>query len=191
MNFNTAFANVQGLEIENSTNVTASKNQSYDNSAGISVTYLPGLTITTSMNITVNNNHVYNNNHVNFSNPDGGFENLVPAGTGILVLAGTGVTVKDNNVSGNNTLGIGIISGFTLASLTNITAFVTAIDPIPHGYKIISNVLNNNGSAPAPIPLPPVDLLWDGSVWGGTAANVCYISNIFSTSFPSSLPTCN
>ena len=191
MNFNAAFGNVQGLEIENSTNVTASKNQCYDNSAGILVSYLPGLTSTTSINITVSNNHVYNNNHVNFSTQDGGFENFIPAGTGILVLAGTGITVKDNNVSGNNTVGIAVVSGYTLANLTGISAFITAIDPIPHGYKIISNVLNNNGSAPAPIPLPAVDLLWDGPLWGGTAANVCYLSNIFSTSFPSPLPTCN
>lgn len=191
MNFNAAFGNVQGLEIENSTNVTASKNQCYDNSAGISVTFLPGLTSTTSINITVSNNHVYNNNHENFSKQDGGFENFIPAGTGILVLAGTGINVKDNNVSGNNTVGIAVVSGYTLANLTGISAFITAIDPIPHSYKIISNVLNNNGSAPAPIPLPAVDLLWDGPLWGGQAANVCYADNIFSTSFPSPLPTCN
>jgi len=191
MNFNTAYGNVLGLEIENSTNITAGKNQCYDNSAGVVVSLLPGLTVTNSSNVTVSNNHVYNNNHVNFSNPDGGFENFIPFGTGILVLAGTEITVKDNNVSGNNTLGIGVVSGYTLASLTGITAFITAIDPVPHGYKIVSNVLNNNGSAPAPIPLPAVDLLWDGPLWGGTAANVCYTSNIFSTSFPSPLPPCN
>ena len=191
MNFNAAFANVQGLEIENCTNVSASKNHCYDNSAGITVTFLPGLTSTTSLNITVSNNHVYNNNHVNFSTPGGGFENFIPAGTGILVLAGTGVTVKDNKVSGNNTLGIGVVSGYTVANLTGITAFITAIDPMPHGYKVVSNVLHNNGSAPAPIPLPAVDLLWDGPLWGGTVANVCYKSNIFSTSFPSPLPSCN
>ncbi len=191
MNFNEAHGNVLGLEIENSTNVTASRNQCYDNSAGILVSYLPGLTSTVSQNITVTNNHVYNNNHVNFSTPDGGFENFVPTGTGILVLAGTGITVKDNNVSGNNTLGIGMVSGFTIASLTGIPGFITAIDPVPHGDKVLSNVLNNNGSSPAPIPLPAVDLLWDGSLWGGTSANVCWQSNIFSTSFPSPLPSCN
>jgi parallel beta-helix repeat protein len=190
MTFNTAYGNVQGLEIENSSNITASKNQCYDNACGILVSLLPGLTVGTSSNITVSNNHIYNNNHVNFSNQDGGFENFTPAGTGILVLAGTAVTVKDNNVSGNNTLGIGVVSGYTLASLTGIAAFVTAIDPVPHGYKIVSNVLNNNGSAPAPIPLPAVDLLWDGALWGGTAANVCYTGNIFSSSFPSPLPSC-
>ena len=191
MNFNEAHGNVLGLEIENSSNVSASRNQCYDNSAGILVSYLPGLTSIVSMNNTVSNNHVYNNNHVNFSTPDGGFENFIPTGTGILVLAGTGIIVKDNNVSGNNTLGIGMVSGFTVASLTGIPGFITAIDPIPHGDKVLSNVLNSNGSSPAPIPLPAVDLLWDGPVWGGTASNVCYSDNIFSTSFPSPLPSCN
>jgi parallel beta-helix repeat protein len=191
MSFNNAHGNVQGLEIENSSNVTAIKNQCYDNAAGILVSLLPGLTVTTSSNIIVSNNHVYNNNHINFSNQDGGFENFTPSGTGILILAGTAVTVKDNNISGNNTFGVAVISGYTLASFTGITAFVTAIDPEPHGYKIVSNVLNNNGSVPSPIPLPAVDLLWDGPLWGGTAANVCYMSNIFDTSFPSPLPSCN
>jgi parallel beta-helix repeat protein len=191
MNFNNAFANVQGLEIENCTNVSASKNQCYDNSAGITVIFLPGLTNSNSTNITVSNNHVYDNNHVNFSSPGDGFENFIPPGTGILVLAGTQVTVKNNIVSGNNTFGIGIVSGYSVADLTGVTAFITAIDPVPHGYKVIGNVLNNNGSAQAPIPLPAVDLMWDGPLWGGTAANVCYKSNIYKTSFPSPLPSCN
>ena len=190
MSFNFAYGNVQGLEIENCTNVSASKNHCYDNAAGITVTFLPGLVSTALLNINISNNHVYDNNHINFSSP-GGFENFVPSGTGILVIAGSQITIKDNNVRGNNTTGIAMISGFTMANLTGDTRFITDIDPVPHGNKVISNVLNNNGSAPAPIPLPAVDLLWDGPLWGGTAANICWKANNFSTSFPSPLPSCN
>ena len=190
LSFNAVFGNVQGLGFDNCTSSTITKNQCYDNTAGITVVFLPGLTNNTLINIMVSNNHVYNNNHINFSAP-GELEHFVPSGTGILVIAGTQVTVKDNNVRGNNTTGIAMISGFTMANLTGDTRFITDIDPVPHGNKVISNVLNNNGTAPAPIPLPAVDLLWDGPLWGGTAANICWKANNFSTSFPSPLPTCN
>lgn len=190
MSFNAVYGNVQGLGVDNCTNITLTKNQCYNNTAGITVVFLPGLVNTILSNITVSNNHVNNNNLANFSDP-GELENFVPSGTGILVIAGTQINVKDNKVSGNNTTGIAMISGFTMYSLTGNIQFVNAIDPVPHGNKVISNVLNNNGNAPAPIPLPAVDLLWDGPLWGGTAANVCWKSNNFSTSFPTSLPACN
>jgi parallel beta-helix repeat protein len=188
MNFNTAYANVNGLEIENCSDIIASKNQSYDNVAGILVVLLPGLTTKTSADIMITNNHVYNNNHVNFSEPGGGFENFVPSGSGILVVGTDLTTVQDNNVSGNNFLGIATVSTVILGSLAGIPPEAFAdIEPNPDGTRVISNVLNNNGAAPpAGIPLPGVDLLWDGS---GT--NNCWKGNIYSTSFPTSLPACN
>jgi parallel beta-helix repeat protein len=188
MKFNTAYANVNGLEVENSSNVTVSKNQSYDNVAGLLVIVLPGLTIKTSSNIVVANNHVYNNNHVNFAEPGNGFENFVPSGSGILVVGADQTTVEDNNVSGNNFVGIATVSTLILGSLAGIPPEAFAdIEPNPDGARIVSNVLNNNGSAPPPgIPLPGVDLLWDGS---GT--NNCWKSNIYSQSYPATLPSCN
>src|SRR4030095_12283618 len=188
MNFNTAYANVNGLEIENCSDIIASKNQSYDNVAGILVVLLPGLTTKTSADIMITNNHVYNNNHVNLSEPGGGFENFVPSGSGILVVGTDLTTVQDNKVSGNNFLGIATVRTVILGSLAGIPPEAFAdIEPNPDGTRVISNVLNNNGAAPpAGIPLPGVDLLWDGS---GT--NNCWKGNIYSTSFPTSLPACN
>jgi parallel beta-helix repeat protein len=188
MKFNTAYANVNGLEVENSSNVTVSKNQSYNNVAGLLVIVLPGLTIKTTSNIVVANNHVYNNNHVNFAEPGNGFENFVPSGSGILIVGANQTTIEDNNVSDNNFVGIATVSTLILGALAGIPPEAFAdIEPNPDGNKIISNVLNNNGSSPPPgIPLPGVDLLWDGS---GT--NNCWKSNIYSTSYPSSLPSCN
>jgi parallel beta-helix repeat protein len=101
MNLNIVYANVNGLEIENCSHVVATKNQCYDNVAGILVVLLPGLTTKTSSDIMIANNHVYNNNHVNFSEPGGGFENFVPTGCGILVVGTDHTTVEDNNVAGN------------------------------------------------------------------------------------------
>ncbi|MDP9229068.1 MAG: right-handed parallel beta-helix repeat-containing protein, partial [Bacteroidota bacterium] len=86
LNFNTAFANVNGIEVENCSHVTVSKNQSYNNVVGILVILLPGLTVKESSDILIDHNHVYNNNHVNFAEPGGGFEGFVPSGSGILIV---------------------------------------------------------------------------------------------------------
>ena len=188
MEHNVAFANVNGLEIENCTNVTVSKNQSYDNTCGILVILLPGLTIKTSANISVINNHVYNNNTANFGVPGQGFESLVPSGLGILVVGVDNVTVKDNDIRDNNFIGVATVSTLLLALLdpTLPAEFFAGIEPNPDGTKVISNVLLNNGTNPPPIGIPGVDLFWDGS---GTSN--CWSSNHFSTSYPSPLPACN
>ena len=188
LEYNVAFANVNGLEIENCSNVTVSKNQSYDNVCGILVVLLPGLTTKTSTNILVSNNHVYGNNHINFAEPGGGFESFVPSGSGILVVGVDNVTVKDNNISDNNFVGIATVSTLLLGAIAGLPPEAFAdIEPNPDGTKIISNVLINNGAAPpVGIPLPGVDLLWDGS-----GANNCWSNNHFSTAYPSSLPVCN
>ena len=185
---NVAFANVNGLEIENCSNVTVSKNQSYDNTCGVLVVLLPGLTVKNSTNISVNNNHVYGNNHINFAVPGQGFESVVPSGSGILVVGVDNVTVNDNNIKDNNFVGVATVSTLILGALAGIPpAAFGDIEPNPDGAKIISNELGNNGSAPpVGLPLPGVDLLWDGS---GT--NNCWSSNHFSTSYPSPLPACN
>jgi parallel beta-helix repeat protein len=187
LSFNTAYANVNGLEIENCFNVTATNNQSYDNVAGILVVLLPGLTQKTSSNIMVSNNHVYNNNHENFSEPGGGFENFVPSGSGILVVGTDQTTVRNNNVSSNNFVGIATVSTLILGALAGIPPEAFAdIEPNPDGAEVTGNTVMNNGSAPpANIPLPGVDLLWDGSGTGN-----CWKSNIDKTSFPSTLPIC-
>jgi parallel beta-helix repeat protein len=188
LEYNVAFANVNGLEVENCSNVTVSKNQSYDNVCGILVVLLPGLTQKTSANISVNDNHVYGNNHINFAEPGGGFESFVPSGSGILVVGVDNVTVKGNNIKDNNFVGIATVSTLLLGAIAGLPPEAFAdIEPNPDGAKIISNVLGNNGAAPpAGIPLPGVDLLWDGSGTGN-----CWSNNHFSTSYPSGLPVCN
>src|SRR5258706_5312605 len=144
MENNVAFANVNGLEIENCSNVTVSKNQSYDNVCGILVVLLPGLTTKTSANISVVDNHVYNNNHINFAKPGGGFEAFVPSGCGILVAGVDNVTVKDNNIRDNNFVGVATVSTVILGALAGIPPEAFGdIEPNPDGAKIISNELGN------------------------------------------------
>jgi parallel beta-helix repeat protein len=185
---NEAFANVNGIEIENCSDIIATKNHTYDNVAGMLVILLPGLPVKESSGILLTKNQIENNNHVNFSEEEGGFESVVPSGSGILIV-GTDKTIVENNiVTGNNFTGIALVSTVILGSLAGLPPEAFAdIEPNPDGTRIIANTVTNNGAVPPPgLPLPAVDLLWDGS---GT--DNCWSKNTYATSYPPALPSCN
>ena len=188
LEFNTVFANVIGLEIENCSDIIVRKNHCYDNVCGILSVLLPGLTVKTSSGILIEQNQVNNNNHVNFAEPGGGFEAFVPRGSGILIVGTDNTTVKDNKVRDNNFSGIALVSTLILGAIAGIPPAAFAdIEPNPDGDKITGNDLLRNGALPpAGLPLPGNDLLWDGS---GT--NNCWSQNSFTISIPSALPVCN
>src|SRR3712207_7463037 len=53
--------------------------------------------------------------------------------------------------SGNNFVGIAVVSTVILGSLAGLPPAAFAdIEPNPNGVKVISNVVKNNGSAPPP-----------------------------------------
>jgi len=105
---NKAYWNVAGIESENSVNVKVYENEAYENTGGILVFDLPGLTMT-GENIEVYSNEVYKNNLRNFA-PSGNIVGIVPPGTGMLILATRKVNVHGNQIKDNKTIGIGIIS---------------------------------------------------------------------------------
>lgn len=186
--FNKVFDNVNGIESENSDNIVITKNQTYNNTLGIFADLLPGLTITSSTNIRISENIVRNNNHPNFS-PPGDLAAVVPSGVGILVLGTDQTIVERNVVTGNNFTGIVVFSTLVLGTLAGLPPEAFAdIEPNPDGAKVRNNILSKNGLLPPtlPIPLPGADLLWDGSGVGN-----CWAGNIFKTSYPSPLPSCN
>src|SRR2546426_12400999 len=177
--------NVNGIEIENSSQVRAVANETYDNVAGILVVVLPGLIVKTSSDILVAGNRVHDNNHVNFAQP-GEFESFVPTGSGILIVGADRATVEHNTVSGNQFVGIAVGSKLLLGAVAGLPPQAFAdIEPNPDGVEIRNNQVMGNGTA-SPIPfLPAVDLLWDGSGVGD-----CWGRNRFSTSYPDPLPVC-
>ncbi|MEO7047348.1 MAG: hypothetical protein ABI091_18745, partial [Ferruginibacter sp.] len=117
-----------------------------------------------------------------------GFESLVPSGTGILNVGCDNVTIKNNKISNNKFTGIATVSDLVLGALAGLPPEAFAdIEPNPDGAKITDNTVSGNGGAPpSGLPLPGVDILWDGS---GT--NNCWKNNTFSSSYPSPLPACN
>jgi len=188
MQYNTAYANVIGLEAENSDDIVVTNNRAYDNCTGIMVDLLPQKDIKTSDNVRVTKNHSYNNNHINFGEP-GSLESVVPVGIGILILGTDNTTVDNNNVTDNNFTGIVVFSTLVLGELAGLPPeYFADIEPNPDGAYIFRNLAKRNGFAPPPlpIPLPGVDLLWDSA-----GINNCWSNNIFKTSSPDPLPACN
>jgi parallel beta-helix repeat protein len=182
-----AFANVNGIEFENSHDVRAIDNNVYDNVVGILVVLLPGLDVKTSSDVLVARNRVHRNNHVNFA-PPGDLASFVPTGSGILVVGADHVTVEHNVVTGNQFVGIGVASTLVLGQLAGLPpAAFSDIEPDPDFDRIVRNVVVRNGAAASPIPsLPAADLLW---IPAGTGN--CWSRNVFRTSFPDPLPRCS
>ena len=105
---NEVFYNVAGIESENSNNVKIFGNVAHENTGGILVFDLPGLTQYGS-NIEVYNNEMYSNNTKNFA-PEGSIVGQVPSGTGSIVLGTEKVSFNNNVFRNNKTTAIAISS---------------------------------------------------------------------------------
>jgi parallel beta-helix repeat protein len=181
---NLVFDNVNGIEIENSSYVTAVANVSHDNTVGILESLLPGLTIETSSYNLIAGNIVVHNNRPNTA-AAGDLAAAEPSGIGILEVGGDHSVTLRNFVSQNGYAGIVLISGVTLVALAGLdpSAYGT-VDPNPEHTLIANNVVINNGLLFTYTGLPTgVDLLWDG-----TGMDNHWQHNLFDTSFPVLLP---
>lgn len=166
--------NLLGLEIENSSDITAKNNQVFNNTAGIIADVNAGLQKKDQMNVLIANNDIHDNNRPNSAN-SGDNQDATPPGTGMVVLGGSQVTVQSNTVSNNGFAGI-IVSSYC----TGTTACSTPIDidPNPENNRVVDNELSNNGMSPPPDPLEAAlaaDLVWDhtgtGNCWAGNTAS--------------------
>ena len=137
---NEVFANVAGIEIENSRHAIVEGNYAHDNTSGILVFITPGLPIKTTYDVIVRNNFVIGNNHPNFGAP-GSTVAGIPAGTGILVMAADDVVIAGNLIADNKVAGI-IITDH--ANAANITADPES-EPNSDRVSILDNVMLKNG----------------------------------------------
>lgn len=178
-----AFANVVGFDVENSSRIRLLDNKTFNNTAGVLVTLLPGLEVKSASDVVVKGNLVHGNNNVNFGDP-GDDVSAVPQGTGILVLGVDRVTVVANVVTHNDAFGIGVGSSLLFGLLAGIPPAAFAdIEPNLDGIRVVGNSVKENGHASETPSFPGVDLLWDGSGTGDRWAG-----NRFDTSFPVALP---
>ncbi|WP_138478224.1 parallel beta-helix domain-containing protein [Dyadobacter bucti] len=104
-----AYHNVAGIEIENSLHADVFDNEAYENTGGILVFDLPDLVQKRGGNVRVFNNYIHDNNLRNFA-PEGNIVASVADGTGMLIMAATGVEVFNNRFIRNQSVGTGIIS---------------------------------------------------------------------------------
>jgi parallel beta-helix repeat protein len=179
----TATGNVSGFEIENSTGVRADHNLATGNTGGILSFTLPHLDVKVNSDNQIDHNVVRDNNKPNTCLEPSDEVCAVPVGTGILVLAADRNEVTQNDITGNNSFGIGV-ANYCVATgnCANLD-----IDPDPDGNHITSNTVTGNGGSPDP-NLPSifaVDLAWDTMGDGN-----CWSNNVYGTSFPATLPSC-
>ncbi len=187
MDHNEAKKNVSGFEIENSSDVRADHNEATGNTGGILSFTLPNLDVKANSDNQIDHNVVTANNKANTCLEPGDAVCGVPVGTGILLLAADANTVTQNEITGNNSYGIGVAS----YCVTNPCPPDIDIDTDPDNNHVTSNTATGNGSAPDPNILPPpLDIFAKDLAWDGTGDGNCWSSNTFGTSFPSPLPAC-
>lgn len=158
---NNVYGNVIGIEIENSIGSELYDNHAYNNSTGIFVDLLPFLDSKVSLQTRVYNNITEDNNLPNFALA-GEIGDLVPEGTGILVLGGDEVEITGNTIRNNRTVGVAVFS-------TAIGFDEVDIGPNPERIHVHNNAYTNNGYDPADdlkdLGIPGADIVWDMSNW--------------------------
>ncbi len=187
--------NVAGIEIENCKKSDVYENTATQNTGGILVFNLPGLQVGNGSDTRVYKNEIFENNEANFA-PPGNIVGIVPAGTGVVVLASHKAEIFDNTIRDNDAVNIGVISYVTLQiPITDAT-----YDPFPTAIHVHDNRITGTSSAISGalgavvlVTLPEVgvtsgvipDVVWDGimdpsRVTGGeyaAADKLCFRAN--------------
>jgi parallel beta-helix repeat protein len=105
---NEVYFNVAGIESENSRWVEIYGNYAHDNTGGILIFDMPGLT-QSGHTTRVFDNDVISNNYENFA-PEGNVVAVVPPGTGIMMMATRNIEIFNNRIHNNRTVGTALIS---------------------------------------------------------------------------------
>jgi parallel beta-helix repeat protein len=185
---NEVHGNVAGIEIENSGNAEVYGNYAHDNTGGILVFKLPGLTVQLSNCHDIHDNIVENNNIPNYG---GGTVGLVPQGTGILVLSNDASIIRNNQITGNDSLGLAVTDQGILNSVFSPPPFpMTSPDYLVENHAFTGNTITGNGENPDPSLGATVgDTLF--FISGGTGS--CQSGNTYDTDFANfftGLPAC-
>jgi parallel beta-helix repeat protein len=200
---NYAYGNVAAYEIENSVNCEVTDNLAENNVGGFLVMELPTAPAR-GRGTLVANNVARTNNLYNFAE-EGAAVELIPRGTGVFIIAGNEVEVRDNEITGNEGMGIGVVSWGAAMALGEGGALPDDYDPWAEDIYIHDNTLSNNGGVPGgegdddddplwllraalgglgvDISMGLEPLLWDGLLEEGNTADTLCIQNNGSATF--------
>jgi parallel beta-helix repeat protein len=138
-----AVRNVAGIEIENCIGADVYNNVAKNNTGGILVFSLPGLTIKNGSDCRVFGNTLSSNNHPNFAK-EGAIVSTVPPGTGLMVMANDRVELFENKFENNDGASCLIVS-FLVAQRKYDDA---EYDPFPEAISIHDNTFADGGKSP-------------------------------------------
>jgi parallel beta-helix repeat protein len=179
--------NLLGIEVENSQNCSIVANEVYNNTLGIIVDIMPFLEIGTERDTLVRLNRVHDNNRANTAEP-GDLLGALPPGIGILLVGADTTTITANTVTGNQYVGVGVVSFCLELALVGLPCDGLDIEPQSDGNRIFKNFVLGNGTVPLTDPL--LDAFRADLTWDGTGVGNCWKANAFGTSVPSVLPPC-
>src|SRR5262249_52346182 len=164
-----------GIEIENTLNTAVRGNLATGNTAGILVVVLPGLPRASTQDILIERN-VVDRNHDPNPVPPGSPDDiaLLPTGTGILNVGGDRVAIRDNVITGNDSVGVALFDD-------PFAAQDPRIDPLVNENEVRGNVVLQNGNSPDPLRAltPGADF-----VYLSASTDNCYAGNVYKTDFP-------
>lgn len=165
---NEVFHNVAGIEIENSLRALVVNNSAHHNTTGILVFLLPNAASKVASHTRVINNRVWENNHENFGKP-GTTVSFLPPGLGMFIMAADHTEVTRNQIFGNDSQGIGMISYLT-SGVSPRKKIELDIEPNADNNFVHDNLYRDNGLRPAKTYLdqkiPGGDIMWDNTGLG-------------------------
>ena len=179
---NEAYYNVAGIESENSRWVEIYNNYAHDNTGGILVFDMPGLT-QTGHTTRVFNNKMVSNNYRNFA-PEGNVVATVPPGTGLMLLATRNIEIFGNEMINNKTVGVAIASYKIVEAMSSgqetqldqnieMSKADESYNPYPTDIFVHNNTYQNKHWFPTlkndfgllflvKFPFSTPDIVWDG-----------------------------
>jgi nitrous oxidase accessory protein NosD len=190
---NEVHTSVTGFEVTISKNVTARRNKIHNNTVGVGLYHPNGAGLDdpypgdTGLWL-IEDNDIYDNNEPNSA--PGGLAAELPAGMGILSLGVNDVTIRNNRITGNDSVGV-LVVDYCLAvdgSAVNCTVNPPVSPPSNNRNQVVDNVITGNGTAPPPGILSL--LAADISFFSPSGVGNCASGNTTNTTFPGALPAC-
>lgn len=175
-----AYHNVAGIESENSRWVQIYGNEAYENTGGILIFDLPGLT-QYGHTTKVFDNNVHDNNHENFA-PEGNIVGVVPPGTGFMVLATRDLEMTQNKIIDNQTVGIAIISYELVAAMSEKPKDESEIERKGSAQRVNNNFKEDSLYNPYPDNIAIHENEFSNSHWFPTLTTD--LGKLFAWKFP-------